>query len=175
MSSMCYWLLGTARCEITGAPRCAHCATPLRNNHADVIVRHLERGADTVRSRCKNQVGQNPEELLNGTRTLRRYARRTIVEIRHQPRRNAHTAIGWGHSGGRAIGHTDLGCSRSGEGTRVDSQGFQLSNAWARVSSQGAASASRPAHTMTNPCQPLAQPRTQTHTVGRPELTWNAS
>jgi hypothetical protein len=68
-------------------------------------------------------------KTANGTRTLRQIVGQTIVDIPRQLRRNPHTAIGEGHSGGRAFGHTDLGCARSGEGTGVDSQGFQLSNA----------------------------------------------
>ena len=122
------WLLGTARWEITGAQG-ARTAWRLFGTIVTDRARHLERCTDTKLSRWKNQVGLGPEKLRNGTRTLRRNVGRTIVDIRHQPRRNRHTAIGEGHSGGRAIGHTDLGCARSGEGTGVDSQGFQLSNA----------------------------------------------
>ena len=88
------WLLGTARCEITGAQDARRawrlfgaivtsCATPSGTM----------RGQETVAMK-KIRSGHARKKLRYDTQTLRRYVRRTIVNKRHQPRRNPHTSIG---------------------------------------------------------------------------------
>jgi hypothetical protein len=89
--------------------------TPLRNNRD--IARHAiwsMRGCETV-AMGKIRSGSGPghcETALEAATIRRTDDRGHTAPTATEP---AHCDW-WGHSGGRAIGHTDLGCARSGEG-----------------------------------------------------------
>jgi len=130
MSSMCYVVTGHGAVRNHRRARRTHAAWRLFGTltTSRTTPSGSMHGCKTVANK-KIWSGHRPKHCSTALEKLRRYACQTIVDIRHQPRRIRHTAIGERHSGGRAIGHTDLGCARSGEGTGVDSQGFQHSNA----------------------------------------------